>query len=118
MGYLNPPSKASGIAVAFFQKLREVVKEAESIGKLQTESGEKAKMVAGSSEDTKAHGEQVLNMVKQMQELVENTLEQANQIVQESEIQKKVTGQVQDSFHQVNDVSKNLLEISKPVSQI
>ena len=100
------------------KKLREVVKEAESIGKLQTESGEKAKMVATSSEDTKAHGEQVLNMVKQMQELVENILEQANQIVQESETQKKVTGQVQDSFHQVNDVSKNLLEISKPVSQI
>lgn len=97
------------------EKLHEVGKEAESLGKLQTESGEKAKMVAASSEDTKAHGEQVLNMVKQMQELVENTLEQANQIVQESETQKKVTSQVQDSFHHVNDVSKNLLEISNLV---
>lgn len=54
-------------------------------------------------------------MVKEMQNLVENTLEQANQIVQESETQKKVTSQVQDSFHHVNDVSKNLLEISNPV---
>lgn len=98
------------------EKLHEVGKEAESLGKLQTESGEKAKMVASSSEDTKAHGEQVLKMVKQMQELVENTLEQANQIVQESETQKGVTSEVQDSFHQVNDVSRDLMEISKPAS--
>lgn len=98
------------------EKLHEVGKEAESLGKLQTESGEKAKMVASSSEDTKAHGEQVLKMVKQMQELVENTLEQANQIVQESETQKGVTNEVQDSFHQVNDVSRDLMEISKPAS--
>ena len=52
-------------------------------------------------------------MVKQMQALLENTLSQANQIVKESETQKSVTGEVQTAFHQVNDVSKNLLEISR-----
>lgn len=65
------------------QKLHAVSEEAESLGRLQTESGEKARMVAASSEDTVEHGQQVLNMVKQMQQLVENTLGQANQIVQE-----------------------------------
>ena len=94
-------------------KLHEVEKEAESLGKLQMESGEKAQKVAASSEDTKVHGTQVLEMVKQMRELVENTLEQANQIVQESETQKGVASEVQDSFHQVNDVSKNLMEIGR-----
>lgn len=78
-----------------------------------TSMGEKAQKVAASSEDTKVHGTQVLEMVKQMRELVENTLEQANQIVQESETQKGVASEVQDSFHQVNDVSKNLMEIGR-----
>ena len=95
------------------QKLHEVGKEAESLGRLQTESGEKARMVAASSDETVEHGRQVLDMVKQMQALLENTLNQANQIVQESETQKAVTGEVQNDFHQVDDVSRNLLEISR-----
>ena len=95
------------------QKLHEVGKEAESLGRLQTESGEKARMVAASSDETVEHGRQVLDMVKQMQALLENTLNQANQIVQESETQKAVTGEVQTAFHQVDDVSRNLLEISR-----
>ena len=94
-------------------KLHAVEKEAENIGKLQTESGEKARMVADSSEDTVQHGAQVLEMVKQMQELIENTLHRADQIVKESETQKGVTKEVEGSFHQVNDVSKSLLAISK-----
>ena len=87
--------------------------EAGNLGKLQTESGEKARMVAASSEDTVEHSEQVLKMVNQMQELLENTLNQANQIVQESSIQKDVTKEVENSFHHVNDVSKSLLEIGR-----
>ena len=94
-------------------KLHAVEKEAENIGKLQTESGEKARMVADSSEDTVQHGAQVLEMVKQMQELIENTLHRADQIVKESETQKGVTKEVEGSFHQVKDVSKSLLAISK-----
>ena len=92
--------------------MHSVSREAESIGKLQIESGEKAKMVADSSGDTVEHGKQVLTMIRQMQELLENTINQANQIVQESETQKEVTGEVQTSFHQVNDVSSSLLSIS------
>ena len=95
------------------EKLHAVEEEAESLGKLQTESGDKARMVATSSEDTMEHGQQVLQMVKQMQQLVENTLGQANKIVEESQRQKKAAGEVEESFHQVNDVSGNLLKISK-----
>ncbi|MGN0495331.1 MAG: methyl-accepting chemotaxis protein [Lachnospiraceae bacterium] len=95
------------------EKLHSVCEEAGNLGKLQTESGEKAKMVAASSEDTVEHSKQVLQMVNQMQAILENTLNQANQIVQESEIQKDVTKEVEDSFHHVNDVSKSLLEIGR-----
>lgn len=95
------------------EKLHAAEDEAQSLGKLQAKSGDKARMVAASSEDTVEHSEQVLQMIKQMQELLENTLNQANQIVQESETQKGVTGEVETSFHQVNEVSRNLLAISK-----
>lgn len=95
------------------EKLHSVCEEAGNLGKLQTESGEKAKRVAASSEDTVEHSKQVLQMVNQMQELLENTLNQANQIVQESAVQKDVTKEVENSFHHVNDVSRSLLEISR-----
>lgn len=95
------------------EKLYEAGEEAKKLGGLQAESGEKARRVADSSEDTVLHGEQVLKMVEQMQMLLENTLHQADQIVQESVTQKEAAGQVEDSFHQVNDVSGNLLKISK-----
>ncbi|MGN1147904.1 MAG: methyl-accepting chemotaxis protein [Lachnospiraceae bacterium] len=99
------------------EKLHAVGKEAESLGRLQSESGEKARMVAASSEDTVTHGEQVLQMVKQMQQLLENTLAQANQIVQESQTQKVAAGEVEESFHQVNHVSGNLLQIGKTIDK-
>lgn len=65
---------------AGIEKLHSVRTEAGNLGKLQTKSGEKAQMVAASSDDTVEHSKQVLQMVKQMQALLENTLGQANQI--------------------------------------
>lgn len=94
------------------EKLNTVGEEAKSIEKLQVESGEKAQMVAVSSEDTMKHGKQVQKMVKEMQELLGNTQKQTRQIVQETETQKEVTKEVQSSFVQVNNISENLLRIS------
>lgn len=93
------------------EKLHSVGKEAESLGRLQSESSEKARLVASSSEDTVAQGQQVLAMVQQMQDILENTLNQSNQIVQESATQREAAKEVEVSFHQVNDVSKDLLSI-------
>lgn len=67
--------------------------------------------VASSGEDTVAQGQQVLAMVQQMQDILENTLNQSNQIVQESATQREAAKEVEVSFHQVNDVSKDLLSI-------
>lgn len=98
-------------------KLHAVEEEAERIGSLQEESREKVRIAADSSADTAKHGEQVLNMIGQLEQLVENTVEQASQIVEESRTQKKVTGEVEESFRHVNDVSGNLLKISQAGSQ-
>lgn len=95
------------------EKLHKVGQEAERIGSLQENSKEKARIAADSSEDTRERGEQVLDMIKQMEELLKNTIVQADQIVGESQTQKDVTGEVEESFRQVNDVSENLLKISQ-----
>ena len=52
-------------------------------------------------------------MIKQMEDLVKSTIEQANQIVEETQTQKNVTVEVEESFLQVNQVSDNLLNISQ-----
>lgn len=59
------------------------------------------------------HSRQVLQKLKQMQQLVENTLIQVNKIVEETDRQKSVTGEVENSFHQVNHVSDDLMKISQ-----
>lgn len=94
-------------------KLREVEQEAERIGNLQEESKEKARIAADSSSDTRRRGEQALDMIKQMEELVKSTIEQANRIVEETQMQKDVIVKVEESFGQVNHVSDNLLTISQ-----
>ncbi len=94
-------------------KLKEVEKEAERIGVLQEESKEKARVATNSGADTKGHSEQVLHMVGQMEKLVENTIAQAEQIAGETQTQKKVAQEVQESFCQVNEVSGNLLQLSQ-----
>ncbi|MBD5524608.1 MAG: hypothetical protein HDR04_09335 [Lachnospiraceae bacterium] len=95
------------------EKLREVEQEAERIRSLQEESKEKARVAADSSSNTRERGEQILDMIKQMEDLVKSTIEQANQIVEETQTQKNVTVEVEESFIQVNQVSDNLLNISQ-----
>lgn len=95
------------------EKFKEVEQEAEKISSLQEESGEKARIAADSSAGTRQRGEQVLNLIKQMEDLVKNTITQADRIVQETQTQKNVTGEVEETFRQVNSVSENLLRISQ-----
>ena len=95
------------------ERFKEVEQEAEKISSLQEESGEKARIAADSSTGTRQRGEQVLNLIKQMEDLVKNTIAQADRIVQETQTQKNVTGEVEETFRQVNSVSENLLRISQ-----
>ncbi|MDE7282325.1 MAG: hypothetical protein K2N85_01855 [Lachnospiraceae bacterium] len=99
-------------------KLREAEREAERIGELQEESKEKVRIAANSSSDTRERGEQVLDMIEQMENLVKSTIEQTNQIVEETKTQRSVTVEVEESFRQVNNVSDNLLSISQSGKEV
>lgn len=100
------------------EKLHEAEHEAERISGLQEESKEKVRVAADSSSDTRERGEQVLDMIKQMEDLVKSTIEQTNQIVEETKTQKNVTVEVEESFRQVNIVSDNLLSISQSGKEV
>lgn len=99
------------------EKLKEVEKEAERIGVLQEESKEKARVAADSGADTRGHSEEVLHRMGQMENLMENTIAQAEQIAGETQTQKSVAQEVEESFRQVNEVSGNLLRISQKTSE-
>lgn len=86
--------------------------EAENLGGLQANSREMAEKVSESSVDTKNYSSKILEMTDEMHTLVQNSLEQASQIVQESQSQAAVTEDVKNSFGQVSQVSKDLLSIS------
>lgn len=94
-------------------KLREVEEEAEKIGSLQEKSIEKARIAADSGSDTQERGGQVLDMINKMEELLKSTIAQADRIVDETQAQKGVTEEVEESFMQVNSVSENLLKLSQ-----
>ncbi|MDE5866549.1 MAG: hypothetical protein K2H31_08130, partial [Lachnospiraceae bacterium] len=79
---------------------------------------EKVRIAADSSSDTRERGGQVLDMINQMEDLVKSTIEQANQIVDETQTQKNVTMDVEESFRQVNNVSDNLLSISQSGKEV
>lgn len=100
------------------EKLHEAEHEAERISGLQEESKEKVRIAADSSSDTRERGEQVLDMINQMEDLVKSTIEQTNQIVEETKTQKNVTVEVEESFRQVNNVSDNLLSISQSGKEV
>lgn len=86
--------------------------EAENLGSLQSDSREMAEKVSESSVDTKNYSSKILSMTDEMHNLVQNSLEKAEQIVQESQSQASVTESVKSSFGQVSKVSKDLLTIS------
>lgn len=94
-------------------KLCEIGEEAQRIGTLQKESGEKARIAADSSSGTVKQSGLVLDMIGQLEELVQGTLSRAEKIVEESKEQRHVTGEVEEAFRQVNIVSDHLLMISR-----
>lgn len=90
----------------------EVSRQAESVGVVQNEVQEMAEKVVAASEEARACSMKVLQMADEMHSIVQSTVEQVQQIVNQTEGQKKVTESVQHSFRRVERVSKNLLEIS------
>ena len=87
-------------------------KEAGKIGELQITSREMAGKVSESSASAEQYSRKVLKMAEELHTLVQNTMDHANQIVQETQTQTIVTGEVASSFSQVSKVSHDLVSIN------
>ena len=95
------------------EQLGKVSKEAGELGTLQLSSKDMAKEVSASSAETEEFSGKVLSMADQMQQHVQSSLQQADQITEKTKDQKKAVEDVTASFTRVGMVSKRLMEISQ-----
>lgn len=87
--------------------------EAEELGQLQADSREKTEQIALSSGKTHQHSRQVLQMAEEMGQLVQNSLNRADSIVQEASNQEAITDITEQAFSDVDRMAKELYELSQ-----
>lgn len=95
------------------EQIQTVSEEAKTLGQLQEESRQASKQMTVSGENARESSQKVLSMAQDMHGLVENSLKQADVIVQESEGQKQVADKVEEAYNQVKQVSQELVSIGK-----
>lgn len=87
--------------------------EAKELGKLQADSRGKTEQIATNSEQTNQHSLQVREMAEQMADLVQNSLNRADSIVDEANNQEKITDMTGQTFSNVEQIAKELYELSQ-----
>lgn len=87
--------------------------EAQNLGSLQTNSRKKTEQIAENSGETKQHSHHVLEMAQEMADLVQNSLNCANSIVEETDNQEKITDMTGEAFSNVEQIAAELLELSR-----
>ena len=95
------------------EQLEKVSRQAGELGSLQLSSKDMAKEVSASSAETGEFSGKVLSMADQMQQHVQSSLQQADQITEKTKDQKQAVENVTVSFTKVGRVSKSLMEISQ-----
>lgn len=85
---------------------------AEKLGRLQEDSREKTKLIAESGKQTGERGGRVHEMARQMAQIVQISYEKANDIVEETDNQKRVTAATSTNFDKVSATAGELLELS------
>lgn len=86
---------------------------AEELGQLQAESRAKTEQIAENSKQTGERSRQVHEMSQQMGDLVQKSYTRANNIVGETNCQKKITEATSKTFDSVKNIADELLELSK-----
>ena len=86
--------------------------EAEEIVRLQDNSRIKIEEIANNSAQTKQSSQVVSDMATQMEELVQNSQTRANEIVEEANNQGRITTITGETFTRVENIAKDLLELS------
>ena len=87
--------------------------EAEAIEQLQDDSRVKIEQIVHNSAQTKQNSRIVSDMAAQMEELVQNSQMRANEIVEEANNQGRITGMTGETFTRVEQIAKDLLELSR-----
>ena len=87
--------------------------EAEAIGELQDNSRVKIEQITYNSTQTKRNSQVVIDMAAHMGELVQNSQTRANEIVEEAHNQGKITSLTGETFARVEQIAKDLLELSR-----
>lgn len=87
--------------------------EAVNLGQLQADSRTRIEQIAKDCDQTKQCSEDVREMSDQMEELVKNSQTRADSIVEKADNQSRITGMTEETFSQVAQIAKELLEISR-----
>lgn len=87
--------------------------EAKDLGKLQADSRGKTEQIAENSGQTKQHSQQVRKMAEEMADLVQNSLDRADSIVDEANHQEEITNLTGNTFSSVEQIAKELYELSQ-----
>lgn len=87
--------------------------EAKELGQLQADSRGKTEQIAQNSVQTNQHSHQVRVMAEEMADLVQNSLNRADSIVEEANHQEKITDMTGQTFSSVEQIAKELYEISQ-----
>lgn len=87
--------------------------EAQNLGGLQADSRKKTEQIAENSEETKQHSRRVLEMTREMSELVQNSLNCADSIVEEADHQGKITDMTGETFSNVERIAEELFTLSQ-----
>lgn len=98
---------------AGIKQISDARNEAERLGQLQSDSRHKTEQIAQHSGHTRKYSQEVKGMAEQMEELVQNSLSRADSIVEEANGQEKITDMTGEVFQRVENIAKNLLELSK-----
>ncbi len=87
--------------------------EAVNLGGLQADSRTRIEQIAKDCDQTKQCSQDVREMSDQMEELVKNSQVRASSIVEEANNQSRITGMTEETFSHVEQIAKELLELSK-----
>lgn len=91
--------------------------EAVNLGRLQEDSKSKIEQITKDCDQTKQCSQNVREMSVQMEGLVKNSKTLADSIVEKANNQSRITGMTEETFSHVEQIAKELLEVSRMNSE-
>lgn len=98
---------------AGIRQISDARQEAVNLERLQTDSKTRIEQISKDCDQTKQCSQDVRDMSDQMEELVKNSKNLADAIVEKAYNQSKITGMTEETFSHVEQIAKELLEVSK-----